>query len=102
MSIRPQRSCMSDRDRIQRFLRSKIRAAGRTVEEAERNFRRGRERGPLPTDDHGRVKIVCRRHAERRACALDEENRPACYEADHPACEGCVEDIRDGRIETWD
>ena len=93
---------MTDRDRIERFLRSKIRAAGRTVEEVERNFRRGRERGPLPRDEAGRAQIVCRRYAERRAVPLDDENRPACYDADHPDCEGCVEDIRAGYIETWD
>jgi hypothetical protein len=93
---------MTDRERIERFLRSKIRAAGRTVAEAEQNFKQGRERGDIPTDEYGRSKIVCRGHAERRAVHLDGENRPECYDEGHPDCEGCVEDIYDGRIETWD
>jgi hypothetical protein len=46
--------------------------------------------------------MVCRRHAERRAVELDADARPICFEADHPDCEGCVEDIRAGRVETWE
>ena len=49
----------------------------------------------------GRARIVCRRYAERRAVSLDERLRPVCYDADHPDCQGCVEDIDAGTIETW-
>jgi len=92
---------MSNRDRIERFLRSTLRGAGRTVGEAERAYRSARQASDVPTDEHGRARIVCRRYAEKRAVQLDEAARPACFDADHPACEGCVEDIREGRIETW-
>lgn len=103
---------MADRRRLERFFRSKLQRAGRQYEELRRStdeqlgdareaYRSAKNASGLATDDRGRAKIVCRRYAERRATALDEEFRPACYEADHPDCEGCVEDVRDGRIETW-
>jgi hypothetical protein len=88
-------------DRLERFIRSKIESAGRRVGEIERAYREGRNVGDLPEDDAGRARIVCRRYAERRAVAIDEEGRPACYEADHVDCQGCAEDVRDGRVETW-
>jgi hypothetical protein len=88
-------------DRLQRFMRSKLRSAGRRLAESKRAYRAGRAIADLPRDDRGRAKIVCRRHAERRAVPLDEEGRPACFEADHPDCQGCLEDIHEGRIETW-
>lgn len=47
------------------------------------------------------MRIVCRRYAEKRAVTLDEEGCPACFDADHPDCEGCVEDLYAGTIETW-
>jgi len=94
---------MSDGDRIERFVRTKLRNAGRQYERARRAFGDGRAEtlAGLPTTD-GKVRIVCRRHAEKRAVALDGEARPDCFEAGHPDCEGCVEDIRDGCIETWE
>ncbi|WP_254863993.1 DUF7091 family protein [Halovivax gelatinilyticus] len=103
---------MSNRRRLDRFLRSKLQEAGeqyasiRTtadgqLAEAKEAYRTARNARGLPSDEEGRAKIVCRRYAERRAVMLDEEYRPACYEADHPDCEGCVEDVRAGRIETW-
>jgi len=94
---------MGDRRRLKRFLRTKLRSAGQQVEEARQAYESARKRAlaDLPTDDEGRARIVCRRHAERRAVDLDEEARPVCYDADHVDCRGCVEDIREGRIETW-
>jgi len=94
---------MSDPDRLARFLRTKLRDAGQQYEEARRAFREARAEAvtELPTDEEGGVRIVCRRHAEQRAVELDLKARPACYDSGHPDCEGCVEDIRDGCIETW-
>lgn len=95
---------MTDSDRLARFLRTKLRKAGRQYEEARRAYGSARESAlaDLPTDDEGRARIVCRRHADRRAVRLDGEARPPCYDADHPDCEGCVEDIRSGHIQTWE
>ncbi|WP_327050502.1 DUF7091 family protein [Halomicrococcus gelatinilyticus] len=101
-------------DRLERFLRSTLREAGKRVEE-QRNaasdqlseardaYRNARDAAlvDLPTDDEGRAKIVCRRYVERRAARLDPEGRPACFDADHPDCQGCAEDVRAGRVETW-
>lgn len=80
-----------------------LRSVGRQVSEARESFgaaRRTAESG-LPLDSDGRAKVVCRRHAEERSVRLDAESRPHCFDADHPDCQGCVEDIRDGSIETW-
>jgi hypothetical protein len=85
-------------DRLGRYLRR----LGRQVEESRRAYREGRvERFDLPTDDAGRARIVCRRHAERRAVAVDARGRPDCFDPDHPDCQGCVEDVREGVVETW-
>lgn len=94
---------MVDRRRLKRLMRTKLRSAGRQFEEAKAAYNSARKRAlaDLPSDEDGRARIVCRRYAERRAVRLDEEARPVCYEADHRDCQGCVEDIRDGRIETW-
>lgn len=93
---------MPDESRLTRFLRTTLRGAGRQVEEARAAYGQAREsaRADLPTDDEGRARIVCRRYAEERAVGI-VDGRPSCYEADHPDCEGCVEDIAAGRIETW-
>ncbi|PSO98405.1 MAG: hypothetical protein BRC53_05565 [Cyanobacteria bacterium SW_6_48_11] len=90
-------------DRLESFLRAKIRSAGRQYADAKRAYSNARQSAlaDLPQDDEGRAKIVCRRYAERRAVELDSEARPACFDADHPDCEGCVRDMRDGRVETW-
>jgi len=94
-------------ERVERFLRDRLRAAGRTYERTRTAVREGEaavdgDAGEaLPTDDEGRAKLVCRRHATKRAAAVDAEGRPACFEADHTDCVGCVEDIEAGRIETW-
>jgi len=96
---------MSDGDGIGGFFRRLARGAGRQYAEARESYRAGRDerRAPddLPTDGEGRARLVCRRHAERRAVAVDEQGRPACFDPDHQDCRGCVEDIREGRIETW-
>lgn len=81
-------------------LRRVARRAGEQVASAKREYRRGRIAGSLPKDAEGRARIVCRRYAEQRAVAV-EEGRPSCFEANHPACEGCVADIEEGVIETW-
>lgn len=89
-------------DRVERLLRQKLRAAGREFEAVKRAYREGMTEGRgLPTDDEGGVRIVCRRHAERRSVTLDSERRPDCFDPDHPDCRGCVEDIREGVVETW-
>lgn len=103
---------MSNRRRIERFVRSKLQKAGAEYAELRRSadgqldeardaYRTARNARSLPNDEEGRAKIVCRRFAERRAARLDEEFRPACFESGHPDCEGCAEDVRAGRIETW-
>ena len=94
---------MSDGRRLSRFLRTKLRNAGREFEDAKRQFgdARSTARADLPLDDDGRARVVCRRHADRRAVSLDDAGRPDCFDADHTDCRGCVEDIRAGRVETW-
>ncbi|MFA1612131.1 DUF7091 family protein [Halobellus rubicundus] len=99
-------------DRLERLLREKFREAGRQYARARDAYQEGRvdsegqaagtdAAGALPRDDEGRVRIVCRRHADRRAVDVDDEGRPSCFEADHPDCEGCAQDVRDGIVETW-
>lgn len=93
---------MSNRRRLAALLRRKLRQAGRGYEETRRAYRDGKANSfGLPTDADGDARIVCRRYAERRRVALDAKGRPECFEAGHPDCEGCVEDIRSGEIETW-
>jgi len=81
-----------------------VRGAGRRFEAARRAYYSGRGLGAvdLPHNDEGRARIVCRRYAERRAVFLDADGRPECFDADHPACEGCLEDVRRGQVETWE
>jgi hypothetical protein len=94
---------MGNRRRLKWLLRSKMRSAGRQFEEARRAYRDARETARVdpPRDEEGRARIVCRRHAERRAVDLDAELRPDCYDRDSVDCRGCVEDLRDGVVETW-
>jgi hypothetical protein len=83
-------------------VRAAARRAGRAAERARHAHRAGRSEGfDLPRDEAGRARVVCRRHAERRAVELDARGRPDCYDGDHSACRGCAEDVRSGRIETW-
>ena len=82
----------------------RARSAGRQYERARQAYAGARDEalaGELPTDEQGRARIVCRRYAERRATRIDASARPACFEADHPDCEGCREDILTEQIETW-
>jgi len=92
-----------DERRLSQFLRSKLRSAGRQYGEAREAYHSAKHAAAadLPLDDDGNARIVCRRHAERRAVRIDSEGRPECFEAAHPDCEGCAEDVRDGQIETW-
>ena len=94
---------MADDDRLSRFIRDGLRTAGRQFSDAKRAYSNGKRAtlAGLPRDDEGRARIVCRRYAERRAASLDDKLRPVCFDADHPDCQGCVEDIRDGTIETF-
>ena len=94
---------MGDDDRLGRFIRNSLRSAGRQLSDAKRAYSNGKRAAlaGLPSDDEGRARIVCRRYAERRAASLDEQLRPVCYDADHPDCQGCLEDIRDGTVETF-
>ncbi len=93
---------MADDDRLGRFLRTKLRSAGREYERARQAFTAGKLTGEADDAiDEDRARIVCRRYAERRAVPLDGAGRPACFEAGHADCEGCAEDLREGRIETW-
>ncbi|SFR34382.1 DUF7091 family protein [Halogeometricum limi] len=90
-------------DRLERFVREKFRAAGRQYARARDAYNEGKRGADprLPRDDEGRVRLVCRRYAERRAVGVDTDGYPACFEAGHPDCEGCAEDVRTGVVETW-
>lgn len=92
---------MSDSDRLSRFLKTKVRGAGRQFEEAKQAFSEAR-REAASGGSGSPVKLVCRRYAEKRSVRLDAEGRPVCYAAGHADCEGCVEDIKAGCIETWE
>jgi len=93
---------MADDDRLSRFVRN-LRSAGQQLSDAKRAYSDGKRaaKAGLPRDDAGRAQIVCRRYAERRAVSLDEQVRPACFDAEHPDCQGCAEDIHSGDVETW-
>ena len=94
---------MGDSPPLAELLRTKLRAAGRQYEAARQEYDTGKaETYDLPTDEEGNARIVCRRHAEKRAVPVDSKGRPACYEVDHPDCEGCVADIHEETVETWD
>ena len=94
---------MTDSDRLSRFLRAQVQSAGRQYEEARQAFLEARNETAAETDDGDlpTARIVCRRHAEQRVVGIDGEGKPSCFEAGHPDCEGCAEDVRAGRIETW-
>ncbi|WP_101295178.1 DUF7091 family protein [Halegenticoccus soli] len=94
-------------ERLERFIRTTFRSAGRRYAEAREAYREGRtatdgaDGFDLPRDGEGRARIVCRRYAEKRAVEVDGEGRPSCFDPEHPDCRGCVEDVRDGVVETW-
>ena len=95
-------------ERFDGFVSERLRELGRQYERTRRAYAEGKKEpqraailDELPVDDANRAKIVCRRHAEKRAVSLDAEGKPACFDPDHTDCKGCVEDIQDGLIETW-
>ncbi|MFB6092641.1 MAG: hypothetical protein ABEK02_06490 [Haloquadratum sp.] len=101
-------------DPLERLVRRKFREAGRQYARARDAYRAGRtettgegdappstDLSALPRDEEGRVRLVCRRYAERRAVDVDDAGRPECFEADHPDCEGCLADVDEGIVETW-
>jgi len=92
---------MTDPDRLTRFLRTRLQDAGRQYEEARRAFIEARREAVGDDGDLPTARIVCRRYAERRVVGIDGEGRPSCFEAGHHDCEGCAEDVRAGRVETW-
>lgn len=95
---------MDDRGRLARVLRRSAREAGRRYERARQAYWAAHDEtlgDGLPTDRRGRARLVCRRYADRRAVAVDAAGRPACFDAGHPDCEGCREDVLRGRVETW-
>ncbi len=86
-----------DRRAMSGLVRTKLRNAGKRYEKARRDYEDARS----SVLENERAKIVCRRYAEKRTVELDSTDRPECYDADHPDCEGCVEDLHNGTIETW-
>lgn len=116
---------MSEDGPLASFLKKTARSAGRRYAEIRHSYEEGREsseqggaeageaRDPtpepeprpdlsyLPRNEDGDARVVCRRYAEKRAVGVDEAGRPACFDPDHPDCKGCVEDVRDGVVETW-
>ncbi len=97
-------------ERFAELLQKAVRQAGRKAGEIRIAYIQGREtardrsgadRFDLPVTEKGDAKIVCRRHAEQRAVPVDQHGSPSCFEREHVDCEGCVEDICDGHVETW-
>lgn len=81
---------------MDRFVRTTLREVGKRYERARSDYEDARTSA---FDE--RARIVCRRYAEKRTVSLDSDSHPDCYDSDHPDCEGCVEDLRNGTIETW-
>jgi hypothetical protein len=78
-----------------------IKGARKQLGDAKDAFSNARGAGTLPTDEDGKVRIVCRRYDERRLAPLDDLGRPSCYEAGNEDCESCVDAVSDGTVETW-
>ncbi|WP_435360188.1 DUF7091 family protein [Haloarchaeobius sp. DFWS5] len=83
------------------FFRKALRSAGRQYAKSREEFTTGRKVSRLPRDEYDRVQIVCRRYAEERAVPLNKAAVPECFDPENPDCQGCLEDIREGVIETW-
>lgn len=83
------------------YIRRALRSAGRQYAESREQFTAGKTVSRLPTDEHGRAKLVCRRYADRRAVMLSDADVPACFDAENVDCQGCLEDVREGVVETW-
>ncbi|PSP79190.1 hypothetical protein BRC81_06930 [Halobacteriales archaeon QS_1_68_20] len=96
---------MADRSSWGGLFSRAARVAGRKYAETRKAYQKGRESGDppadLPSDEDGNARIVCRRYVEKRTVSVDAAGRPECFEEDHPDCEGCAEDVREGRVETW-
>lgn len=90
-------------DGVKRTLKNALSSASKQVNEARDAFTAAKRSAlaDLPQDEAGKARIVCRRHAEQRAVSLDDRARPECFDADHPDCQGCAEDVQDGTVETW-
>ena len=99
-------------DRLRRVLRQQARRAGREYARTREAYREGRADADaaervapaefgVPDDGDGNARLVCRRYVERRAVAVDGAGRPECFEAGNVDCEGCAEDVREGRVQTW-
>lgn len=90
-------------DRLPRFVRSTLQSAGRQLAEAKRAYEIAKvsAQSDLPQEKDGRARLVCRRYADQRAVQIDERGRPACFDAEHPDCQGCREDVLNGTVETW-
>lgn len=78
-----------------------IKGARKQLGDAKDAFSNARGAATLPTDEEGKVRLVCRRYDERRLAPLDDLGRPTCYEAGNEECEECVEAVSDGTVETW-
>lgn len=92
-----------DSGSLQRAIQATLRSAGRQIQAAKMAYTDAKHStlADLPQNDEGKARIVCRRYAERRALGLDDEGRPTCFDPDHPDCQGCAEDVRDGTVEVW-
>ncbi|WP_267641098.1 DUF7091 family protein [Haloarchaeobius amylolyticus] len=90
-----------DDDPVGRFIRKTFRSAGRQYAKTRENFTTGRQVSKLPHDEYGRARLVCRRYAEKRAVLLSDAGVPECFDPENPDCQGCLEDIQEGQIETW-
>ena len=99
-------------DRLRRVLNQQARKAGREYARTRAAYREGRGDASaadrvdpaafdLPDDGDGNARLVCRRYAEKRAVAVDEAGRAECFDAGNVDCEGCAEDVREGRVQTW-
>jgi hypothetical protein len=95
-------------DRLRRVLRQQARKAGKQYAESKQAYQEAREAGAvvdprefdLPSDPDGNARIVCRRYVEERAVAVRANGCPECFESGNSDCEGCAEDIREGRVQT--
>lgn len=97
-------------ERVAEFVQKAVRHAGQKATEVklayiegreEARDRRGADRFGLPTTENDDARIVCRRYAERRAVPVSIHGVPPCFEEGSVDCEGCVEDLQEGHIETW-
>lgn len=96
-----ERSSADDSEDSSSGFLGNLKGARSQLGDAKEAFSNARGAGNLPTDEEGRVRIVCRRYDERRLAPLDDKGRPTCYEAGNEQCESCVDAVGDGDVETW-